>query len=259
MNKKAWIIVCILAVMACIGFGAYAVSYQWNQKKGRDAYEELKEEIKPSEEPAMTATPTPEETPVPSLEIPVDFQKLQEQNEEIYAWVTVPGTAVDYPVLQSSTDDSFYIHRGVDKEELYAGCIYSEMKNHKDFSDPMTVLYGHNMKDGSMFKTLHQFQDRDFFDKNREILIYTPEHIYHYTIFAAYTYDDRHILNSFDFQKKESFQAYLEEVYAIRSMDAFFIEEPVATTEDKILTLSTCVGNDASSRYLVQGILTEVE
>lgn len=97
---------------------------------------------------------------------------------------------MNYPIVQSSTDDTFYIHRGIDKEDLYAGAIYTEMQNAKDFSDPNTVLYGHNMKDGSMFATLHNFRDRDFFDQHREIIIYTPKHILHYTVFAAYTYDD---------------------------------------------------------------------
>ena len=110
-----------------------------------------------------------------------------------------------------------------------------------------------------MFATLHNFRDRDFFDANREILIYTPTHILHYTIFAAYTYDDRHILNCFDFSDKKEFQKYLDEIYELRSMDAYFLEEPKVTTEDKIITLSTCVGNDDSSRYLVQGVLTETE
>jgi sortase B len=205
--------------------------------------------------PAPTMTPTP--TPVP-LELPVDFDALKEINEEIYAWITVPGTDVDYPVLQSSTDDGFYLDHDVNKESAFAGAIYSEQKNAKDFSDPNTVLYGHNMKNGSMFASLHRFEDREFFDENREILVYTPDHIYHYEIFAAYTYDNRHLLNSFDFEDPDVFRDYLEEIYSIRAMNAFFLDDPIVTNEDKILTLSTCNGN-SEARYLVQGVLVEVE
>lgn len=292
--KKSWIAVLVLALVGCLASGAYIVYYKVNEKKAESSYEEMKEiaevdssednevteepkesknpkEPEVSKEPETTKEPEatkapekadPTETPVPTeppVEIPIDFKALQQENDEIYAWIRIPDTVIDYPVLQSSTDDSFYIHKGVDREYLFAGAIYSEMKNAKDFSDPNTVLYGHNMKDGSMFASLHNFKDRDYFDKNREILIYTPEHIYHYLIFAAYTYDDRHLLNSFDFSNKEVFEDYLEEVYNLRSMDAYFVEEPKVTADDKIITLSTCVGNNASARYLVQGVLTEME
>lgn len=281
--KKTWVTICALALAGCLAAGGYIVYYKVNEKKGRSAYEEVQdiakekietpaqtkakeesevipdEQKEPEKEFLQTALPT--ETPVPTeppVEIPIHFEELWQENEEIYAWITIPDTPVDYPVLQSSTDDSFYIHKGLNKEYLFAGAIYSEMQNKKDFSDSHTVLYGHNMKDGSMFASLHNFQDREFFDKNREILVYTPEHIYHYEIFAAYPFDDRHLLNAFDYKSKEGFENYLNEVYSVRAMDAYFIDKKV-TAEDKILTLSTCIGSDAASRYLVQGVLRETE
>ena len=263
MKKKKWIPLCILALIGCVVSGVYIVYYINNQRMAERVYEEAREK---ESEPEATETPVPtEKTETPTaqptekpVDIPVDFAALKEQNDEIYAWIRVPGTAVDYPVVQSRTDDSFYIHRGINKENLYAGAIYTEMANARDFSDPNTVLYGHNMKDGSMLASLHNFRDRDFFDSNREILIYTPEHILHYTIFAAYTYDNRHLLNSFDFHDPQVFQEYLDQVYDVRSMDAYFADQPKVTAKDKIITLSTCIGS-SSSRYLVQGVLTETE
>lgn len=258
---KKWTLIGIIALAGCIISGAYIAHYINNQRTADKIYEEAREK---ESVPTVTEAPVPteaQEIPVPTkkpLDIPVDFAALQKQNEDIYAWIRVPGTAVDYPVVQSSTDDTFYLHRGINKEDLYAGAIYTEMANAKDFSDPNTVLYGHNMKDGSMFASLHNFRDRDFFDANREILIYTPDHIFHYTIFAAYTYDNRHLLNSFDFHDSKVFQDYLDQIYDLRSMDAYFAEQPKVTAKDKIITLSTCIGS-SSSRYLVQGVLTETE
>ena len=265
--KKTWKILCAVALVGCLISGGYILHYRQNQKHAEELYEEAKKTAEQSDKPDKETPPTPveaTETPVPTptevpVEIPIDFSSLQKENEDIYAWIKIDGTNVDYPVVQSSTDDTFYIHRGIDKEDLYAGAIYTEMQNAKDFSDPNTVLYGHNMKDGSMFATLHNFRDRDFFDQHREILIYTPEHILHYTIFAAYTYDDRHILNSFDFSDQKVFQNYLDEIYNIRSMDAYTLDKPKVTAKDKIITLSTCMGSNASTRYLVQGVLTETE
>lgn len=294
--KRRWVTICALALAGCLAAGGYIAYYKLNEAKGIAAYEDVKNAAKgdtettapgevkaeaPSENDASepkTETPAAEETeqetepsatpeakeptPLPTeppLEIPIDFEELKKENEEIYAWITIPDTVIDYPVLQSSTDDSFYIHRGLDKEYLFAGAIYTEMQNSKDFTDSNTVLYGHNMKDGSMFAGLHNFHDREYFDKNREILVYTPEHIYHYEIFAAYPFDDRHLLNAFDTKSKEGFEYYLEEVYSVRAMDAFFLEKPKVTADDKIITLSTCIGSAPTSRYLVQGVLTETE
>lgn len=259
MKKKKWLIICIMLFIGCILSGSYIVYYVRNQQKAEKEYEEARTEAGKQNEEEKESADADETKQKKTVEIPIDFASLQKENDEIYAWIKVPGTSVDYPIVQSSTDDTFYVHKGIDKQYLYAGAIYTEMSNAKDFSDPNTVIYGHNMKSGSMFATLHNFRDRDFFDANREILIYTPEHILHYTIFAAYTYDDRHILNCFDFSDKKEFQKYLDEIYDLRSMDAYFLDEPKVTTEDKIITLSTCVGNDASSRYLVQGVLTETE
>ena len=264
--KKTWKILCVVALVGCLISGGYILNYRQNQKHAEELYEEARKNAEQPDETEET-TPTPAEateTPAPTptevpVEIPIDFASLQKENEDIYAWIKVDGTPIDYPVVQSSTDDTFYIHRGIDKQNLYAGAIYTEMQNAKDFSDPNTVLYGHNMKDGSMFASLHNFRDRDFFNQHREILIYTPEHILHYTIFAAYTYDNRHILNSFNFSDEKAFQDYLDQVYDIRSMDAYFIDEPKVTAKDKIITLSTCIGNNASARYLVQGVLTGTE
>ncbi|MDC7288832.1 class B sortase [Blautia schinkii] len=284
-SKKIWSIVCILALIGSLAALGYAIQYRNSQQQGQEAYDEARRNAKePEKEPGSTpdsgdspklsatpklsvtpketAAPTPTVSPAPTavpVTIPVDFDALKEKNEEIYAWITVPGTQIDYPVVQSESDDSFYMHRGIDREYLYAGAIYTERKNNKDFTDFNTVLYGHNMKDGSMFAGLHSFKDRDFFDKNREVIIYTPEHIYHYDIFAAYTYDDRHILNTYDFENEEVVQTYLEEIYAVRTMDAYIRDKIKVTSKDCIITLSTCIGNAPSSRYLVQGVLKEVE
>lgn len=83
------------------------------------------------------------------------------------AWIYIPNTNVDYPIVQSSVyeSDTLYLDHNIDKKPDIAGAIFSERANRKDFSDPVTVIYGHNMKNGSMFKTLHSFEDAKFFKK----------------------------------------------------------------------------------------------
>ena len=191
--------------------------------------------------------------------IPVKFGELQKVNPDVYAWITIPGTDIDYPILQHASDNSYYLMHNMDGSYGYPGCIYTENLNSKDFTDNNTVIYGHNMKNGSMFAQLHKFEDPDFFRNNREIWIYLPEEVLHYTIFAAHIYDDRHLLYSFDFSDPEAYQKYLDSVFSIRDMNANIDKEITVTKKDQIITLVTCIGNQPNNRLLVQAVLTDRE
>lgn len=188
----------------------------------------------------------------------IDFEVLQALNPDIYAWIEVPGTNIDYPIVQHEEDNSYYLTHTIEHKETVAASIYTENYNSKDFEDHHTVIYGHNMKNGTMFRSLHQFEDYDFFEEHREIIIYMPEDTKYYKIFAAYTYDNRHLLHSYYCEEAESFQKYLDEVFAIKDFDAFIDREIEVTGEDRIITLSTCVNSgDMTQRYLVQAVLID--
>ena len=191
--------------------------------------------------------------------IPVKFEELQAVNPDVYAWITVPGTEIDYPILQHASDNSYYLMHNIDGSYGYPGCIYTENLNSKDFTDNNTVIYGHNMKNGSMFAQLHKFEDPDFFHENREVLIYLPDEILHYTIFAAHIYDDRHLLYSFDFSDPDVYEKYLQSVFDTRDMSANIDKEMTVTKDDKIITLVTCIGSQPNNRLLVQAVLTDRE
>ncbi|MCD8355071.1 MAG: class B sortase [Clostridia bacterium] len=210
---------------------------------------------------AKTYVNTSEDTksadePVEAIEIPIDFAALQQENPDIYAWIRIPDTEIDYPILQSSTDNSYYLNHTVDHQEGYPGSIYTENLNAKDFSDPNTVIYGHKMRNTTMFGGLYQYQDQSYMQEHSEILIYTPDHIRIYKVFAAVTYDNRHIMYSFDFSDVEQYQAYLDSLKAVRNMATCWDESIDVTVEDRIITLSTCNGNDAQ-RFLVEAVLVD--
>lgn len=193
-----------------------------------------------------------------SEESPIDFRRLRETCPDAYAWIRIPGTNVDYPVCQRTEgDQSFYLDHRADGTPEFAGAIYSENYNARDFQDPVTVLYGHNMEDGSMFQTLHNYEDRAFFDENREVTIYMPDRTLHYRVFAAYTGNDDHILLRHGcFQDELVFREYLQEVLAQRSITGFVDQNTDLTEKSRILTLSTCNQYD-DQRYLVQCVLMD--
>ena len=190
---------------------------------------------------------------------PIDFATLQSTNPDTAAWIKIPGTIIDYPVMHSGKNGDgtdFYLNHNSDKKPHRAGAIYMQQINSADFSDPNTVLYGHNMGNGSMFSWLHQYKKKAFFDENHTILVYTPGHILTYEIYSAFYYDDRHILNSFDFSNEEYYGAFLRQTLNPTSMVKQVREGISVTTNARIITLSTCTGSD-TQRLLVIGVLTD--
>ncbi len=251
------------AALLCLGAGVFR--YVQERHAGEE-YEELREAVKEetdNEEKSSLEIEKDSENPEgqekKSLDIPVDFEGLQEYNPDIYAWITIPGTEVDYPIVQHPDDNSYYLTHNTDGKESAEGAIYTESYNSKDFTDPNTVIYGHNMRNGSMFRSLHNYMDRSFFDENREVTIYMPDKILHYEIFAAYLYDSRHLMLSYDFDDSEVFARYLDEIKGIRDMSSFVDTSIEVTAEDQIITLSTCYKGMDDRRYLVQAVLVSIE
>lgn len=237
----------------------FVLLFFWHKEKARgNVYEQLAEEYRVTEETKETdANVTePESETAKPVEIPIDFAGLQEENPDIYAWIRIPDTVVDYPVLQSSTDDSYYLNHTVDHQEGFPGSIYTESLNKKDFSDANTVIYGHKMRNHTMFSDLEMYTDITYLKEHSEILIYTPDHIRTYRVFAAVTYDNRHIMHSFDFSDQEQYQLYLDSLKSVRNMATCWDDSVEVTVEDRIITLSTCNGNDAQ-RLLVEAVLVD--
>lgn len=192
--------------------------------------------------------------PIPEKEI--DFADLQRNvNPDIYAWIYIPDTQIDYPVLQHPTDNYYYLEYNLDGSKGYPGCIYTEDYNEKDFSDPHTVIYGHNMKNGTMFAGLHKFGDSEYFKEHPYVYIYTEDRLLVYEIFAAHESGNEHILYNNDFSDSYVFTKYLAEIMTGRTMNGNIREDLSVTSDDRIVTLSTCVANRPEKRYLVQGVL----
>lgn len=252
-KRKIIALICLGLGLACGAIGIY--KYIEEKNAGKE-YEKLQQEVV-KEEPKPVEEPEPESES--TVEIPIDFAALQQQNPDVYAWIQVPGTEVDYPILQSSNDNTYYLNHTIDEEEKKEGAIFTENYNTKTFEDPNTVIYGHDMKNGSMFQSIHKYMDRSFFDNNRDIVIYMPDQILRYKIFAAYLTDNKHLLMNYNFWSKDEYQQYLNSIFSMRDMNAFIDTSTEVTTEDKIITLSTCYAGISTQRYLVQAVLVSIE
>jgi sortase B len=193
-----------------------------------------------------------------NVEIPakeLDFKELELVNPDIYAWIYIPDSGIDYPILQHPTIESYYLDRGVDGKKLNMGSIYTDYINKKDFTDKLTVVYGHNMLNGSMFGELHKFEDETFFQDHPYIYVYTEEKTFVYQIFAAYEFSNAHLLYNFDFSTEEHFQNFIDQMYTNTSDKSNFLEDIEVSASDHLLTLSTCITGEKNKRYLIQGVL----
>ena len=247
--RKTLFILCIIGAGLCIGFLAYYyMKLQENKKIYEDLQRQTETQTRAANETEEEITETAESRE--KAEIPVDFEKLWEINPEIYAWIEIPGTSVAYPIVQSASDNSYYLNHTIEGMAGYPGSIYTEGINSKDFRDFNTLIYGHDMEDGSMFGGLYQFADPDYLKNHETLIIYTPEHKLTYRIFMSLTYDDRHSMGSFDFSENQEREAYLD---SIGNTD----EE--VTADSKIVTLSTCIATQPSNRFLVEAVLINEE
>ena len=251
MKNKKIIIAGIIIIVIGVGLGCWGLSKYFSQKNAGAVYENLKDDF--DVEPILDIPQVGED------EInPINFKELTAKYPDAYAWIRIPGTNVDYPIVQHESDNEYYLKHTIDGRKRIEGSIFTENYNSKDFEDPNTLIYGHNMLNGSMFRTLHKYKDRKFFEENRDVYIYQDGKILKYRIFAAYTYDDRHIMMSFDFEDEKNFEIYLNSILTNHGMSDNIDTGISITTKDKIITLSTCTNNQ-SQRYLVQAVLVSIQ
>lgn len=218
----------------------------------------IKEE--PTATPPQTTQANPENGDASKFPpCPVDLAKYMTENIEVYAYIYIPGTNISYPVVQSRHDDNYYLRRNWKGKKEGRGCIYSQLCNNRFFTDPVTVLYGHNTADGDMFSDLLKYKDKQFFGDNNTIYVYLPYGVLVYQIFSSHSFDDRHIMNSYDFSKPEVLAEFQQTLLDPPVLEKTVMEDVELCPESQILILSTCgeARSGCKTRYLVNGVLTD--
>lgn len=254
-NTMIAIICCVVAACCFV----YVLADYMRKAREEQIYEEMRNTVatEASEETEAVVLPEATETGTIFCDSVYDFEELCEQNPDIYAWISVPGTQVDYPVFQSETDN-YYLDHNMDGSAGYPGTVYTNKCNAKDFSNYNTVLYGHNMGNGTMFGSLHSFEDETFFDANDSIVVYTKDKRLTYQIYAAVKFSDEYIPAYYNVNTAEGMMTFLEALETCMDEPESHQRSGVMVTEeDHIITLSTCVKNERSRRYLIIGKLIE--
>ena len=241
-----------IAVFCYAAFNLYHIYTEY--KKGTDEYNQI-EEMAVTERDADSA-----EVAGPSAQIKppieVDFDKLKSVNEDVVGWIYVDALPdISYPIVKGK-DNQTYLHQTYEKNYNFAGTIFVDYENSGDFSDCNTLVYGHNMKNGSMFGHLKKFREDDrLYKQDKYFWILTPELNYRYEIISAYTTGVNSDTYTLFKGPGEEFEKYLE---TIKGYSEIQTDDTDLTIKDRIVTLSTCTGNE-STRFVVQGKRVDAE
>ena len=181
--------------------------------------------------------------------IQVDFSALKENCKDAVAWLYCEGTPINYPVVQGG-DNEYYLRRRPDGQWQYSGTLFLDYRNEKDFSSPNSIIYGHNMKDNSMFGCLTSYREPGFYEEHPVLWLFTEEAEYRIEVFAGLVVPASAKVYSFP-QSAAGRQEFID--YAKRHSS--FRADVDIREEDRLVTLSTCTYEYEDARYLLAGIL----
>ena len=184
----------------------------------------------------------------------IDFNSLIEQNSDTVAYVKLNNTNIDYVVVKGK-DNDYYLKHNFEKKWNVAGWIFADYHNKFDESDKNIIIYGHNTKDGSMFGTLKKILNNDWYENedNYNIVLVTENGTYYYQVFSTYTIKPEDYYINTEFKNNDEFDKFIKKLKS-RSVYNYKVE---VSGEDKILTLSSCIG-DGTKRVVLHAKLIEI-
>lgn len=211
------------------------------------------EETETMPEERWVPAPIEDDAHVKELES-LDLDALREVNPDVIGWIQIPGTKIDYPIMQGE-DNAYYLEHTWDGKALSVGSIFMECRNNGDFTDYNTILYGHNRNDGSMFANLKRYSTDWYWQQHPYVYVVTDSGVLRYEVFSSYKAAVDGTAYGLSFQQQETKIHFLEE--AIKNSQAYNGIKPEIT--DRILTLSTCSGGGYSHRWVVHARLRMVK
>ena len=235
-----------MSIFLFSGYQLYTIFSEY--KAGSDEYDTIIES-------AVTSIDVEADDNVVSYEeYYIDFQALKAQNADTIAWIRFDNPEqINYPILQGG-DNDFYLRRTFQKEYNIVGSIFLDTNNDPTFQDTNTIIYGHNMKDGSMFSDLKKYEKEEFYKKYPYYYIYTPDgKAKKYQVAAIEVIEETDLPRyAFNFESDEAYQEYID----VMLQNSMYNTGVDISVTDKITTLSTCTKN-GTKRLILQGVLVE--
>lgn len=247
--KRVLLVVEVALVVLFIIFIAMFIQQSGQYKTGKAEYSELEGYVSEGDTSDTQSDSDQED----SNWLVIDHKALLERNPDYIGWISLPGLDISYPIVQGK-DDEYYLHHTFDGTENTNGCVFLEAESSPNFSDFNSFLFGHNMRNGTMFGSLKRYiREEECFEENPEFYVYTKDKILVYSIYSYYITDPLSKTYSLALNK-EGYEQYLEMVTELSERDCGVKVD----SKNPTLTLSTCSGTGAAKkRLVVHGILKE--
>ena len=263
-NEKAWPkrIVLILSLCVLAACAVYLGKYFYESCRAANDIEEIRELVDEGgggDAPKEEAQPEPEAEPEePQQEryaengMLLGYYNAYRKNSDMAGWVSIPGTKIDYPVMHKAGDNEFYLHRNFDKEYQYSGLPFIDGDCDLSLPSDNIIIYAHNMRDGSMFAHLLDYEDRDFFEAHPKVKFDTNYKRGEYAVFAVFSTkvgapDEFKYYSKTMFKDKNDFEEYVKEA----KERSFYDTGVDVSYGDALLTLSTCSYSRSNERTVV--------
>ena len=183
-------------------------------------------------------------------DVEINFKKLQKKYPDVKAWLYSKGTMINYPVAQGKGDD-WYLHHTLDGKWNGAGTLFIDQNNDRPFEDFLTIIYGHHMRDGSMFGSLVKYRDEEYYKKHKKLRLYTPEQKYDLVVIGVCTIPAISDMYRYDLEDDAAKEAYISLIEQISETAC----DDHASAADRIVMLSTCTYEFNDARLVVFGKL----
>lgn len=239
-------IICAMASGALVYSILHLMTAYQDYEDSQGVYEELEDDF--TERPDVQDESKADSDEGEYEYLQIDFEGLRAVNPDVIAWIDIPGAKISYPVLQGE-DNSYYLTHLASGEYGISGSIFVDYNNHPDFSDQNTIIYGHNMKDDSMFGRLDVYQEENMYRSEPYFYLYMPGQIYVYRVISAYEGYSNGIAYMFGFANEVNFLSFEQEILEQSNYDT----GTVLSGDEKIVTLSTCTGHGSERRFIVHG------
>ena len=246
----------LCAALLCVfSFSAYKIiSTLRGYKQAEEAYNKISSQVVTVASPTPTPELSPDVTAPPEKSpIDVDFAALKATSDDAVGWIYQPNTVINYPIAHTE-DNYYYLDHILGGEPNGNGTIFIDVKCAGDFSDKNTLVYGHNMNDGSMFASLRNYRDPAYYPDHPVLYISTPDKNYRLELFTGFVTEPTSFAYANSFDEVEQFEHFID---SARELSVFETDVEV-TTEDRLVTLSTCTYEFDDARFVVIGKLVEI-
>ncbi len=245
------LIILLLVVMVVSGIGL-AREYLESKRKQAEL-DRLAELASQTTEVVEIETETEPETEEAYVS-PIDFDALKAENPDTIGWIRIPGTEIDYPIVYDGDDNETYLHKDFYGNSSPYGAIYLDADSEPDFSGWNNPIYGHHMRDGSMFKDVVRFKEKDYFKEHQFFEIYTPERTIHLKAVSCYYSSAAGIVRQTRFKSQESFDEWVMD----RLKPCSYAEIPDVPF-DSMFVLVTCSYEFDNARTLLFAVEVDEE